>query len=155
MTQTSPETASVDIVERLLSNETLPACPFDRIPTLYLTIPDDKPCPFCGQENTLDGPDKCRGAADTRLFKEAADEIVRLRGLAQTPREKVIEECASYLEQKADLLTNSLHCGDNSATIAAAHKKSRQLYEAAAIINELALRTAPSDTSTDRGGDNG
>lgn len=65
----------------------------------------------------------------------------------QRSREQVIEECANHLERKADMLTNSLHCGDNSATIAAAHKKSRQLYEAAAIISELAL--APSDSSTD------
>lgn len=70
------------------------------------------------------------------------------RGLAQRSREQVIEECANHLERKADMLTNSLHCGDNSATIAAAHKKSRQLYEAAAIISELAL--APSDSSTTR-----
>jgi hypothetical protein len=58
-------------------------------------------------------------------------------------RAKTIEECASHLEQQADLLTNSLHCGDNSATIAAAHKKSRQLYEAATIINELAFAAQP------------
>lgn len=40
-------------------------------------MPNDEPCPFCGQENTLDGPDKCRGA-DTRIMGEAADEIERL-----------------------------------------------------------------------------
>lgn len=68
-----------DIVERLRSSEPLPACPFDRISPHYLTMPDDKPCPFCGQENTLDGPDKCRGA-DTRIMGEAANEIERLRG---------------------------------------------------------------------------
>lgn len=67
-----------DIVERLRSSEPLPACPFDRISPLYLTMPDDKPCPFCGQENTFDGPDKCRGA-DTRILGEAANEIERLR----------------------------------------------------------------------------
>jgi hypothetical protein len=67
-----------DIVERLRSSEPLPACPFDRISPHYLTMPDDKPCPFCGQENTLDGPDKCRGA-DTRIMGEAANEIERLR----------------------------------------------------------------------------
>lgn len=69
-----------DIVERLRSSEPLPACPFDRISPHYLTMPDDKPCPFCGQENTLEGPDKCRGA-DTRIMGEAADEIERLRGV--------------------------------------------------------------------------
>jgi hypothetical protein len=67
------------IVERLRSSEPLPACPFDRISPLYLTMPDDKPCPFCGQENTLEGPDKCRGA-DTRIFGEAADRIEFLEG---------------------------------------------------------------------------
>ena len=69
-----------DIVERLRSSEPLPVCPFDRISPHYLTMPDDKPCPFCGQENTLEGPDKCRGA-DTRIMGEAADEIERLRTL--------------------------------------------------------------------------
>lgn len=67
-----------DIVERLRSNEPLPVCPFDRLSPHYWTMPDDKPCPICGQENTLEGPDRCRGA-DTRVMKEAADEIERLR----------------------------------------------------------------------------
>jgi hypothetical protein len=67
-----------DIVERLRSNEQLPVCPFDRLSPHYWTMPDDKPCPICGQENTSEGPDKCRGA-DTRVMKEAADEIERLR----------------------------------------------------------------------------
>jgi hypothetical protein len=67
-----------DIVERLRSSEPLPACPFDRLSPHYLTMPDDKPCPFCGQENTTEGPDKCRGA-DTRIMGEAANEIERLR----------------------------------------------------------------------------
>lgn len=67
-----------DIVERLKSNEPLPICPFDSKSPSYWTTPDDKPCPFCGQENTTEGPDKCRGA-DTRLFAEAADEIMQLR----------------------------------------------------------------------------
>lgn len=69
-----------DIVDRLRSSEPLPACPFDKISPLYLTMPDDKPCPFCGQENTTEGPDKCRGA-DTRIMGEAANEIERLRAL--------------------------------------------------------------------------
>lgn len=89
MTRSSP-----DIVERLRSNEPLPACPFDRKSPLYLTMPDDKPCPFCGQENTLEGPDKCRGA-DTRLFAEAADEIERLRAAWEDA------------EGRADLYANS------------------------------------------------
>jgi hypothetical protein len=78
-----------DLVERLRSSEPLPACPFDRISPHYLTMPDDKPCPFCGQENTLDGPDKCRGA-DTRIMGEAADEIERLQ--------KALEEIAAVAE---------------------------------------------------------
>lgn len=67
-----------DIVDRLRSSEPLPACPFDKISPHYLTMPDDKPCPYCGQENTLDGPDKCRGA-DTRIMGEAANVIEILR----------------------------------------------------------------------------
>lgn len=60
-----------ELIARLERNEPLPICPFDRRSPVYWTTPDDKPCPFCGQENTADGPDKCRGA-DTRLFGEAA-----------------------------------------------------------------------------------
>jgi hypothetical protein len=67
-----------DLVARLRSNEPLPVCPFDRLSPHYWTMPDDKPCPICGQENTLEGPDKCRGA-DTRVMREAADEIEKLR----------------------------------------------------------------------------
>ncbi len=66
-------------------------------------------------------------------------EVDALRRQVTKARLDTIEECASHLEQKADLLTNSLHCGDDSVTIALAHRKSRQLYEAASIINELAL----------------
>ena len=69
---------SDDLVARLRSNEPLPVCTFDRLSPHYWTMPDDKPCPICGQENTTEGPDKCRGA-DTRVMKEAADEIERLR----------------------------------------------------------------------------
>ncbi|MEY9506945.1 hypothetical protein ABIE87_006503 [Bradyrhizobium diazoefficiens] len=68
---------SANIIERLRSNEPLPVCPFDRLSPHYWTMPDDKPCPICGQENTSEGPDKCRGA-DTRVMKEAADAIERL-----------------------------------------------------------------------------
>lgn len=71
-----------DLVRRLRSSEPLPACPFDRISPHYLTMPNDKPCPFCGQENTTEGPDKCRGA-DTRIFGEAADRIEALEGALQ------------------------------------------------------------------------
>jgi len=67
-----------DIVARLRSSEPLPICPFDRLSPQYLRMAADKPCPFCGQENTLDGPDKCRGA-DSRIMGEAANEIERLR----------------------------------------------------------------------------
>jgi hypothetical protein len=75
-----------DIVERLRSNETLPVCPYDRRSPDYWTAPNDKPCVICGQENTSEGPDLCRGA-DTRIMKEAADEIERLRGLVGCPKQ--------------------------------------------------------------------
>lgn len=77
-----------DIVERLRSSEPLPACPFDRISPHYLTMPADKPCPFCGQENTMEGPDKCRGA-DTRIMGEAANEIERLTELAKLQGQEI------------------------------------------------------------------
>jgi hypothetical protein len=85
-----------DIVERLRSSEPLPACPFDKISPLYLTMPDDKPCPFCGQENTLDGPDKCRGA-DTRIFGEAANEIEHLRKALDDERTRCTTICENWI----------------------------------------------------------
>jgi hypothetical protein len=57
-------------------------------------------------------------------------------------RPRIIEECAKHLEHEADIATNSLHCGDNSATIAAAHRVSRAYHEAAKSIRALSdLRT--------------
>lgn len=72
------EPAKDDLVERLRSSEPLPVCPYDRLSPHYWTMPNDRPCPFCGQENTSEGPDKCRGA-DTRIMGEAADTITALR----------------------------------------------------------------------------
>lgn len=48
------------------------------------------------------------------------------------------EQAAQWLEQKAELETNSLHCGDNSSTIASTHRY-------AAMLRALAkeLRGAP------------
>jgi len=37
-------------------------------------------------------------------------------------RNDAIEECAKWHEERAALEINSLHCGDNSATIAGAHR---------------------------------
>lgn len=34
----------------------------------------------------------------------------------------IVEECAKWHEHRAELETNSLHCGDNSGTIAGAHR---------------------------------
>lgn len=33
-----------------------------------------------------------------------------------------VEACAKWHEHRADLETNSLHCGDNSMTISSAHR---------------------------------
>ena len=52
-------------------------------------------------------------------------EMLTERGLCVVPqrsRDAVIEECAKWHEDKAALETNSLHCGDNSATISSAHR---------------------------------
>lgn len=53
-------------------------------------------------------------------------------------RAEIIEECAKHLEHEADIATNSLHCGDNSQTIAATHRISRAYHEAAKSIRTLA-----------------
>lgn len=50
-----------------------------------------------------------------------------------------VEACAKHIEHEADLATNSLHCGDNSGTIAATHRVSRAYYEAAKSIRALAV----------------
>jgi hypothetical protein len=71
----------------------------------------------------------------------------RLVGDAQSPRDAVIEECARHLEQEADLATNSLHCGDNSQTIAAVHRVSRTYYEAAKSIRDLVVTSTHSEAA--------
>ena len=87
----APAPEGGELVTRLRSNSALPICPYDRKSPEYWTMPDDKPCPFCGQENTLEGPDKCTGA-DTRLFAQAADLIDSL-----TAREAELREAAQGL----------------------------------------------------------
>lgn len=84
-----------EIVRELRSSEPLPACPFDKISPLYLTMPDDKPCPFCGQENTSEGPDKCRGA-DTRIMGRAADALERLSAVTAELK-AIISRCATEI----------------------------------------------------------
>jgi hypothetical protein len=49
----------------------------------------------------------------------------------------VIEECAMHLEHEADIATNSLHCGDNYATIVATYRVSRAYHEAAKSLRAL------------------
>ena len=68
---------------------------------------------------------------------------VRSDGFAQTPTWH--EAAARWLTDKADLATNSLHCGDSSMTIHFTHKHAETLRALAKEIRAL------SDT-TDRGG---
>jgi hypothetical protein len=44
------------------------------------------------------------------------------------------QEAAAWLEHKAELETNSLHCGDNSMTIASTHRYAAMLR---ALAKEL------------------
>ena len=44
------------------------------------------------------------------------------------------EEAAKWLESKAELETNSLHCGDNSMTIASTHRYASMLRSLAGEI---------------------
>lgn len=76
-------------------------------------------------------------AQDLRIGQET---VQRLHGLAGYDAwaeliAKVIaaerERNAACLEAHADLLTNSLHCGDNSMTIHQAHRESDALVRAA------------------------
>lgn len=98
-----------DIVERLKSSEPLPYCPYDSRSPEYWTAPNDKPCKVCGGLNDPNAPDLCRGA-DTRLFKEAADEIERLREQNDRYRKalEVINGSADWLvaRQAASALDN-------------------------------------------------
>lgn len=57
------------MIERLRAPMVL--CPFDPKSPKYLQTDPDKPCEFCGQENTLEGPDLCRGG-DLRVMEDAA-----------------------------------------------------------------------------------
>lgn len=94
---TSPMTKTDDLVERLLTNEPLPVCPYDRRSPDYWTTNDTDPCKICGQLNTADGPDLCRGA-DTRAMKEAA---ARIQSDAA-----IIAELIKALEPFADAADN-------------------------------------------------
>lgn len=44
------------------------------------------------------------------------------------------ERCAAALRSKAELMTNSLHCGDSSGTIADTHRAARGLHYAASLL---------------------
>lgn len=57
-------------------------------------------------------------------------------------RDAVIEECAKWHEERAALEINSLHCGDNSATIAGAHRVA-VFHKACARDLRLALKEGP------------
>lgn len=83
-------TETSDLVVRLRSSEPLPFCPYDSRSPDYWTAPDDKPCKVCGGLNDSNAPDLCRGA-DTRLFREAADEIETLRSQRDEARQLVTE----------------------------------------------------------------
>jgi Lar family restriction alleviation protein len=118
-----------------------------------------KPCPFCGGENLSkerNGSgwpivmcDDCGAKGpQIELDREDANKRWNARiGPAQSPRDAVIEECARHLEQEADLATNSLHCGDNSQTIAAVHRVSRTYYEAAKSIRDLVVTSTHSEAA--------
>lgn len=75
--------------------------------------------------------------------------------LASNARKAAIEECARHLEREADVATNSLHCGDNSGTIAAVHRVSRTYHEAVKSLRAIktdGIRTEASPVpSADRG----
>jgi hypothetical protein len=87
-----------ELAERLKSSEPLPVCPFDRLSPAYWTTPDDKPCPFCGQENTAEGPDKCRGA-DTRIMGQASTALLDLLSQRDTALKALV---------KIDAIRNSI-----------------------------------------------
>lgn len=63
------------LVERLLSSEQLPYCPFDRrSPDYWTSGKNNAPCTVCGGTEEVD---KCRGA-DSRIMREAAARILQL-----------------------------------------------------------------------------
>lgn len=47
------------------------------------------------------------------------------------------DKAAKWLEEKAELATNSLHCADNSSTINTVHRYARILRSVAKEIREV------------------
>ncbi len=86
------------------------------------------------------------GWSSGKTSAEVSDAVLReFDDPAQRPMDPAtVEACAKHIEHEADVATNSLHCGDNSQTIAATHRVSRAYYEAAKSIRSLAL-TFPQD----------
>jgi hypothetical protein len=77
MVMTTLPTKAKDLVERLLADDRLPFCPYDRRSPEYWTTPDDKPCKVCGTLNENNAPDLCNGTG-SRIMAEAATAILAL-----------------------------------------------------------------------------
>ena len=61
------------------------------------------------------------------------------------------DDSVAWLREQADIMTNSLHCGDNSATIQTTHNRASQLLAVANYINELAPSRTPAACSRPSG----
>jgi hypothetical protein len=48
-----------------------------------------------------------------------------------------ISSTVAWLRRESDLLTNSLHCGDNSITINVSHHRARKFDGAADLLEKL------------------
>ena len=51
---------------------------------------------------------------------------------------EIVLDTVKWLRRESDLLTNSLHCGDNSITINIAYNRARKFDQAADVIERLA-----------------
>ena len=54
--------------------------------------------------------------------------------LTHPPQDAWKQQAADWLEQKADMETNSLHCGDNAITVQATHNFAISLKQAARTL---------------------
>lgn len=104
----SPEDRIKALAARLRSP--LPVCPYDRRSPDYYTAPDDKPCVVCGQENTAEGPDLCRGA-DTRCMAEAATELEALSASKQAVERELADdrEAAALIRRASKVMLPLVH----------------------------------------------
>jgi hypothetical protein len=102
-----------------------------------MTAPDAKEMDLVGRLREKRGILDNKWPGPSSLELEAAAEIERLTSRARDVRAQTVEECAKWHEHEADIIMNSLHCGDNSSTIASHRRRSDWHSECAGSLRKL------------------